>query len=162
MTLLPMMAMSQEYLLIKSSEGKGIKRFEMNQDVGIRYTGAEEFVVGYMTETGDSSIIVNQVEIGLDEIEAIRIYRPFFRGIGVAQRYAAGGIIGLNLVNNAISGYRPLVSEEQGIWAASLFVTSYVWDYFSRRTYEMEDGWTYEVIQLEPISPPSFESSTSE
>lgn len=153
-----MMAMSQEFLLIKSSEGKGIKRFDMNRDIGVRYAGTDNFVVGYLTETGDASLFINEVEVGLGEIDAIRIYKPFWKGLGVAQRYAAGGVLGLNLVNNAISGYRPLVSENQAWWAAGLFATSYVWDFFSRKTYEMEDGWSYEVIELEPFSPPSFDT----
>lgn len=150
------LVMSQSYLVVKSTNGKGVQAIGMNRDVGIRYVDSSGFQVGYLTEVGESSVIVNNIEIPLSDIDAIRVYKPLFKGLGMAQRYAAGGIIGLNVVNNAISGYRPLLSEEQAIWSVGLFATSYIWDFFSRKTYKRDSGWDFEVIQLEPIVPPSF------
>lgn len=114
----------------------------------MRLKGEDDFYKGYFLGTGDSSISVDGNIFYLNEIESIRIYRPFFKTIGVAQRIAGGGVIGLNGVNNALSNTRPLITDTQWVWAGVLIATSFVWDYFSRRTYNVEEKWDMEIIDF--------------
>ncbi len=140
-------SLAQQYLVMSNDRGD-IEKIQTFHEVGVWIHDSEEFFRGYLTSVGDSSISVEGDVIYLSEIMAIRIYRPFFKTIGVAQRIAAGGIIGLNTVNNLLSGYRPVLSEGNIIWAGALFATSYVWDLFSRKTYRAKNGWQWETIDF--------------
>ncbi len=139
---------AQQFLTMMSETGQ-IEKVELYREMGVWIEDSDEFFRGYLTSVGDSSISVDGDIIYLKEITAIRIYRPFFKTIGTAQRIAAGGIIGLNTVNNLLSGYRPILSQENLIWAGALFATSYVWDLFSRKTYRAKNGWKWETIDFE-------------
>lgn len=143
-------AEAQQILVLRGPKGK-IEKVFSNHRIGVRLVGEDDFFKGYLTSVGDSSFSVDGNVYYFREINAVRTYEPLFKTVGTAQRIAAGGVVGLNLVNNTLSGYRPLVSDEQWIWAGALFATSYVWDLFSRRTYEKEDGWRMETIDFARI-----------
>lgn len=143
---------AQQYLVIQGEVAKIVK-VETAHEIGVLLKGEEEYYRGYLTSVGDSSIFIEGGEIALSEITSVRVYRPFFKTIGVAQRIAAGGIIGLNGVNALLNGYRPIVTESEMIWAGVLFTTSYVWDYFSRKTYKIESGYRYSTIDYGKLEP---------
>ncbi|TNE29246.1 MAG: hypothetical protein EP346_06735 [Bacteroidetes bacterium] len=136
---------AQQYLVIQGEVAKIVK-IETAHEIGVLIHGEEDYYRGYLTAVGDSSIFIEGGEIQLREISAVRIYKPFFKTIGVAQRIAAGGIVGLNGVNSLLNGYRPVLTESEMIWAGVLFATSYVWDFFSRKTYETSDGYRFSTI----------------
>lgn len=124
---------------------------ETYHEIGVNIVGDEQFFRGYLEDVGDSTITVDGNVLMLSEIERVRIYHPFFKTIGVAQRIAGFGVIGLNGVNNALNHHSPLVSDGQWIWAAALVGTSYVWDFFSRDTYYMHRGWKLQTIDYRNI-----------
>lgn len=134
------------------SNQKGeVDKIQTQREIGVLIYGEDEVYRGYLTSVGDSSIYVDGNLIYLSEIEAIRIYKPFFKTFGVAQRIAAAGVIGLNVTNNLLSGYRPVLEEHNIWWAVGLFATSYIWDYFSRETHYSKDGWEWETINFQRL-----------
>lgn len=140
---------AQSYLYIKNAEKGKMERFAMGEYIRIQVKGSEEWSMIQLKNVDSTAIFSDLERIPINDITAVRSTDELLRGLGIFQRYFGVGVAGLTIFNNAINNDTPWISGEQAILFTFIIGSSYFWDWLSRTTYRMEDGWKLEVINFE-------------
>lgn len=139
---------SQQYLYLQKGNEVPYKRLSLKDPVKIKTAEGDHWISGFLEEITSESINVGGVVYPYKEIVAFRTYSDLMRISGTAL--AAGGVLltGIVVVNNLINNEGLTISKGEGIVAASMLGSGLILRWASRKTYKKEDGWKWNVIDL--------------
>ena len=151
-TLLLMLAgtmFGQQYLYLQKDNDIPHTRLELKDRVKFKTADTADWTAGILHEITSESITVGGVTYPLKEIVAFRTRNSLVYTLGSAG--VAGGALftGIFLVNGLINSDSPVITNKQIILGASLVSAGFLVRWLSRKTFEKEDGWKWNVIDLE-------------
>lgn len=140
---------AQQYLYLQKGNDVPHTRLSLQDKVTFKTEGSDAWTKGPLQEITAESITVGGVSYPLKEIVAFRTNNDLVYFLGTAG--IAGGLLfsGIILVNGLIAGSSPIISGNQVILGSSLVAGGFLVRWLSRKTYQKEKGWQWNVIDLE-------------
>ncbi len=139
---------AQQYIYLVKKGNTPYKRLGISDPIRIKTYEGGKWIEGRISNISTKSITLGRVSYPISEIEAMRTYSSLMKTGGYTL--GVGGIFftGIALFNRAINEDRPLLYPGQIITGGALVGTGYLLYLFSRKTYKVENGWQFKVIDL--------------
>lgn len=141
-------ASGQKYLYIKKGNEFPKERIGLNERVHFKTAESDGFIKGILNDVTPVAITVNGKIYELADVVAFRTRNEIMTVSGTALAGGALLFTTLGLINRATSSYKGGLTSGQWITAASFFGGGLILRWAGKRTYKVEKGWRWEVIDL--------------
>ncbi len=139
---------AQQYLYLKKNNNIPAHRFALKDRIHFKMAGADKWDKGLLQEINQETIKVNGVDYALADVAAVRSQNDLIKITGSALLTGGVFFTGIAFVNRVVNGDRPVLTNGQLIWGASLMGGGALILWASRKTYRATDGWKWVVIDL--------------
>lgn len=140
---------AQQYLYIQKGNEVPHARIGVNERVQFKTREGDDWIKGLVQNIGNESITVGRVTYPFSEIVTFRRRNSFLYTVGTAGLGGGAFFTGIFLVNGLINDSSPIITERQMAVGASLMAAGAIVQWFSKKTYKLEKGWHWKVIDLE-------------
>lgn len=143
---------AQKQFSVQKKKGGSVKFFEGDR-LQIREGASGRWIKGELEYIKQDTLIVEGFKLGLAEIDAVRVYKPFLLGNGYILM--TGGILwpGIVAINGLLANVRPLVTPGAVIGSALMLGGGLAMTQLGKRTFRMDKGHRLLVTEFKFILP---------
>jgi len=138
---------AQKLLIIDKPNSYNRLRFRENEAIHLKSVSNQLDYNGILVKILDSTIIVNETEILLDDIEIVYKHRHFFERAAIYSMIAGAGYTSLDMVNNLINNQQ-IVKLESVITGGSLLGIGMICQKLSLKKYKIYKAWRARIIEF--------------
>jgi len=149
---LTQVSQAQKQFSVQKKKGGSVKFFEGNR-VQIREDETGRWIKGELEFIEQDTLIVAGNKLGIAQIDAVRVYKPFLLGNGYILM--TGGILwpGIVIINGLLAKVRPLITPGAIVGSALMLGGGIAMTQLGKRTYRMEKGHRLLVTEFKFVAP---------
>jgi hypothetical protein len=143
---------AQKQFSVQKKQGGSVKFFEGDR-IHLREGATGRWVKGELEYIKQDTLIVAGFKLGLAEIDAVRVYRPFLLGNGYILM--TGGVLwpGIVAINGLLANLRPLVTPGAIIGSTLMLGGGLAMTQLGKKTYRTAKGHRLLVTEFKFILP---------
>lgn len=143
---------AQRQFSVQKKNGGSIKFFEGN-NIQIREGETGRWIKGELEYIKQDTLIVAGNKLGLAQIDAVRVVRPFVMGNGYIL--ITGGVLwpGVVIINGFLANARPLLTPGAIVGSALMLGSGLAMTQLGKRTFRSEKGHRWLVTEFKFVLP---------
>ncbi len=143
---------AQKQFSVQKKKGGSVKFFEGDR-IQIREAANGRWIKGELEYIKQDTLIVEGFKLGLAEIDAVRVYKPFLLGNGYILM--TGGVLwpGIVAINGLLANARPLVTPGAILGSTLMLGGGLAMTQLGKRTFRTAQGHRLLVTEFNFILP---------
>lgn len=143
---------AQKQFSVQKKKGGSVKFFEGDR-IQIREAANGRWIKGELEFIKQDTLIVAGFKLGLAEIDAVRVYKPFLLGNGYILM--TGGVLwpGIVAINGLLANVRPLITPGAAIGSVLMLGGGLALTQLGKKTFRTEKGHRLLVTEFKFILP---------
>jgi len=143
---------AQKQFSVQKKKGGSVKFFEGDR-LNIREAESGRWIKGELEYIKPDTLIVAGNKLGLAQIDAVRVYKPFLLGNGYILM--TGGVLwpGIVMINGALANVTPLLTPGAVVGSALMLGGGIAMTQLGKRTYKVEKGHRWMITEFKFVLP---------
>ncbi len=144
--------LAQKQLSLQKNKGGTLRFFEGDR-LNVRVAENGRWYKGELEHVKTDTIILNGQKLGLSQIDAVRVYRPFLLGNGYILMTAGVLWPGIVAVNGLLANVTPLLTPGSIVGSVAMLGGGIALTQLGKRTYRIKKGHRLLITDFNLLPP---------